>query len=191
MMAGLGSWKCVYIGLLAKYSREAVYVVQLLRALIGAQKIDHDPGIRAQVLCAVPHRDYGAVGQVSFEVVACVGEIMQAPAADHFVVTSRDGGQDAYVQALVFLGGCRDVTVFSPPAQRGAFANGIKIVVVRCDEVGLHLLIAARAMLPFNRSRSHVDYQRASPFARGGRRPIELHGENKRKRQIAEMISNL
>src|SRR5580698_10749457 len=176
MMAGLGSWKCVYIGLLAKYSREAVYVVQLLRALIGAQKIDYYPGIRAQVLCAVPHRDYGAVGQASFEVIACVGEIMHAPSADYFVVPPRYGGEHAYVQALVLFGGCRDVTVLSPPAKRGAFANGIKIIVVRCDKIRLHLRVAACAMLPLNRSRRDVDYQRASPFICGRRRPIKLHG---------------
>src|SRR3984957_13383438 len=186
-----GSLKCGCIVLLAENSREAVYVVQLLRALIGAQKIDHDPGIRAQVLCAIPYRDYGAVGQASFELIACVGEMMQAPSADHFIVPARDGGEHAYVQALVLFGGCGDVTVFSPPAKRGPFANGVKIVVVRCDEVGLHLLIAARAMLAFDRCRSDVDYQRASPFARRSRRPIKLYGQNKRKRQIAEMISDL
>src|ERR1700722_2875825 len=186
-----GSLKCGCIVLLAENSREAVYVVQLLRALIGAQKIYHDPGIRAQVLCAIPYRDHGAVGEASFELIACVGKMMQAPSADHFVVPSCYGGQHAYIQALVFLGGCGDVTVFSPPAKRGAFANGVKIVVVRCNKIGLHLLVAARAVLPLDRSRRDVDYQRASPFARRRRRPIKLHRQNKRKCEIAEMKADL
>src|SRR5271168_983877 len=106
MMAALGSWKCGDVGFLAEYSWEAVYVVQLLRALIGAQKIDHYPGVRAQVLGSIPDRDYGAVGQASFKLIAGVGEMVQAPSADHFIVPARYGGQDAYVQAFVFFGGC-------------------------------------------------------------------------------------
>src|ERR1700722_4287933 len=143
------------------------------------------------MLCAIRYRDYRAVGEASLELIACVGEIMYAPAADHFVVPSRYGGQDAYVQALVLFGGCGDVTVFSPSAKRGAFANGVKIIVIRCDKVGLHLLVTTCAMLPLNRGRSNVDHQRASPFARRRRRPIKLHRENERKCEIAEMKSDL